>query len=110
MVITLLVSLLSFADVPKPVAEPLVTEAFVRDGKLVIAGKEFQATAQRFTISPDGKSIDLRGMAGEPATLMSRTGGPQTRMEITGQRIIFSPSEGTVHVIGAGKVVEPKPK
>jgi hypothetical protein len=112
-VLTLLVGLLSLpplAEAPKPVPTIQITDVLMGDGKLLIYAKDFRATASQFSISPDGKRLELRGTDTEPATLVSRTGGQQTRLEVTGKRIVFSPGEGTVRVEGAGKIVEAKPK
>jgi hypothetical protein len=110
-VLTLLAAcLLSVAEAPKPARQVPFTEAFVRDGKLVVQGKEFHATAHRFMISADGKRLHLVGTDDEPARLLCRPNGPQTTMDVSGKRIVFSPSEGTVRVEGAGTIVADKPK
>ena len=110
MVLTLLtVGLLSFAEAPKPAPVIPFTEVVVRNGKLVVLGKDFQATAHRFLVTPDGKHLHLVGTDDEPATLASRPDGPHTMMQVSGKRIVFSPSEGTVRVEGAGKIIVDKP-
>ena len=111
MVLSLLAAcLLSIAEAPKPAPQVLVTEAAVRDGKLFVQGKEFHAIAHRFTVSADGKQLYLVGTDEEPARLLCRPNGPQTRMDVRGKRIVFSPSEGTVRVEGPGTIVDAKGK
>ena len=111
MLLSLLVScLLSVAEVSKPAPHVLVTEAAVRDGKLFVQGKEFHAIAHRIMVSADGKKLYLVGTDEEPARLLCRPNGPQTRMDVSGKHIVFSPSEGTVRVEGSGIIVADKAK
>jgi hypothetical protein len=55
-----LVAAALLAQVPRP--ELPITDVSARDGKLVVSGKEFEATAARLSISPDGKRVTLLGV------------------------------------------------
>ncbi len=78
------------------------TDVFVRDGRLVVGGKDFQAVTDRVNVSPDGRRVMLLGKD-EPVELVLRVKGrPANRF--TGKRIILNPSAGTVHIEGAGAV------
>jgi hypothetical protein len=79
---------------------------FVRDGKLVVGGKDFEATAHRLAISPDGKRLDLRGGEGDPVQLVYRPKGQTAVHRWAGQRVVFSPTEGTLVLEGGTLVVE----
>jgi hypothetical protein len=105
-VLTLLAAgLLSFpplADAPKPALEVPFNDVFVRDGRLVIGGKDFQATADRVNVSPDGKRVLLIGKDNPVELVIRMKGQPANRF--VGKKILLNPSEGTLRIEGAGLV------
>jgi hypothetical protein len=83
--------------------ESPVTEVTAREGRLDIRGKDFMATAHRLTISPDGKRLYLSGSGENPVRLVYRPKGQNAEHRWTGQRIAFSPADGSVQIEGAGR-------
>ncbi|VTR92985.1 unnamed protein product [Gemmata massiliana] len=103
----LVIGVLSFApsaEAPKVAQQPQLpfTEICAAGGRVVVRGKEFEATAQRVRVSADGKCLELCGSDSEPACLISRPKDARARTEVTGTRIIYSPSDGTMQVTGSG--------
>jgi hypothetical protein len=95
------VAAILIAQAPKP--ETPITDVFARDGKIVVIGKEFEATASRLSISPDGKRVLLLG-GDEPVQLRSRVKGGNGVHLVMGQKITLDTAAGTLEVIGAGLV------
>jgi hypothetical protein len=109
-------SALGLLSLPQPLEAlkptPVVpfTEVFIRNGQMVIVGSTFEATAGRFILSADGKRLELRGSTREPATFRTHPkGNPKdTLLELSGERIIYSPAEGSFHIDGSGRITESK--
>lgn len=99
MFLSVLIAVL-LTHVPKP--EVPFTDVFVHNGRLVVGGKDFQATADRVGVSPDGKRVMLVGKD-EPVELVCRLKG-QPANRFTGKRIVLNPSEGTMHIEGSGSL------
>jgi hypothetical protein len=99
------------AEAPKLAPALPFTEVFAKDGRVVLVGKDFRVTAARVVVSPDGKSVDLRGTDTEPVTFV-RTDGAKKITELSGKRIVYSLRDESfrVYVEGPGIITESAPK
>jgi hypothetical protein len=84
-------------DAPGPAPVLPFTDVFVRDGEVVVVGKDFEATAARLVVSPDGKWLELCGTPARPATLTLRP-GERCRSEQAGVRIVYWPADGKIMI------------
>ncbi len=88
------------------------TDAFIRNDRVVVVGKDFEGTAARVLVSPDGKTLELRGTETRPATLAVRSAVTGTWSEQSGRRIEYCPADGRARVYAdrASAGSEPKPE
>lgn len=100
--------LVSEAAAPKPQVAQWPYDVYAVSGKVLVGGKDFEATAHRIAISPDGKRLELLGKDGDPVILTHRPKGQTSVHRWSGQRIVFSPADGTLMVDGPGGLTEVK--